>query len=89
MGIKYNTVDWKFDARRWAHDLKAQRDVDLVAAQELSGVTASGWWHWLNVKPGRPFEHPNMSNFIKVCNLLELDPRNYFCLSLPEEQNGK
>jgi len=84
----FTEVDWQFDAERWAADLKKQRDVDLVAASELSGLTAGAWWAWLNPKKGKPFQHPNMSNFIKVCNLLQLDPREYFCLKLPEETHG-
>jgi len=88
MTIYYQALDWKFDAEQWAHDLKQQRDTDLVAASELSGLSAGAWWHWLNPKPGRAFQHPNMSNFIAVCNLLQLDPRNYFCLDIPEGTNG-
>lgn len=88
MPVKYNTVDWAFDKRRWAHDLNQQRDVDLVAAQELSGLTASAWYAWLNPLTRSHYEQPRMYNFLKVCNLLDLDPRNYFCLALPEDTNG-
>lgn len=84
MATLFRHEDWKFNAGRWAHDLKKQADKDLVAAQELSGVGASGWWHWLNPQKYRSFAHPNMSNFINVCNLLNLDPRDYFCLNIPE-----
>lgn len=83
----FTDVDWQFDAERWAADLKNQRDADLVAAQGLSGLSAGAWWHWLNPKKGKEFQHPNMSNFIKVCNLLQLDPRDYFCLNIPEKTN--
>lgn len=84
----FTDVDWQFDAERWAADLKKQSDKDLVAAQELSDTTPGAWWKWLNPKPGQQFPHPNMSNFLKVCNLLQLDPREYFCLKLPEKTNG-
>jgi len=87
MPIQYANLDWQFDAERWAADLRAQRDGDLVAAQELSGLTASGWWNWLNPKRSRGFEHPGMKNFLNVCNLLHLDPRDYFKLNLPETTN--
>jgi len=88
MPIHYANVDWKFDAERWAADLRKQADADLVAAQELSGLTASAWWNWLNPKRSRQFMHPGMSNFLNVCNLLHLDPRDYFSLSFPEVTNA-
>jgi len=81
----FTDVDWKFDAERWAADLNRQSDGDRIAALELAGLSAGAWWAWLNPKANRPFNHPNMSNFIKICNLLQLDPRDYFCLNIPEE----
>lgn len=77
-----NDYDWMFDKWRWAATLKAQRDVDLVAAQELSGLTASGWWHWLNPDKLSSYEQPGMKNFLAVCNLLQLNPADFFCLNV-------
>jgi len=87
MPTKFVNIDWVFDADRWAADLSDKPDTDLVAAQELSGLTASGWWNWLHPKRSRGFEHPGMKNFLNVCNLLELDPRDYFSLKIPETTN--
>jgi len=88
MPIQYANVDWKFDAERWAADLRKQANADLVAAQELSGLTASGWWNWLNPKRHPNFNHPGMKNFLNVCNLLDLDPRDYFSLNISEHNNA-
>lgn len=81
----YANVDWRFDAERFAEDLRQQSDKDLVAAQELAETTPGAWWNWLHPKKGKAYQHPSMSNFIKVCNLLQLDPRDYFCLNIPEK----
>jgi len=88
MPIQYGNIDWVFDTERWANDLRKQADADLVAAQELSGLTAGGWYNWLNPKRNRKFQHPGMLNFLNVCNLLHLDPRDYFSLNFPEVTNA-
>jgi len=88
MPTKFVNIDWVFDADRWANDLRKQADADLVAAQELSGLTAGGWYNWLNPKRNRKFQHPGMLNFLNVCNLLHLDPRDYFSLNFPEVTNA-
>jgi len=87
MPLAYANIDWEFDQERWAADLNKQADGDLVAAQELSGLTASGWWNWLHPKRSRSYQHPGMGNFLNVCNLLHLDPREYFSLKFPEDGN--
>lgn len=82
MSVRYRNYDWVFDKYRWAEVLRGQDNQDLVAAQELSGLTAAGWWHWLNPKQGTTYEQPGMKNFLAVCNLLHLDPREFFCLDV-------
>jgi len=89
MATIYTLYDWQFDSVRWAHDLNQQSDRDKIAALELAGITASAWWAWLNPRPGKPFQHPNMSNFLNICNLLDLNPTNYFCLKIPENTDGQ
>ena len=48
MPTTYRNADWVFDRERWANDLQRQPDSDLVAAQELSGLTGHAWWNWLH-----------------------------------------
>jgi len=80
MTVKYNAIPMVFDRFKWAAALAKQPDVALVAAQELSGVSASGWWHWLNPGKSKLYEYPLMGSFVNVCNLLDLDPREFFAL---------
>lgn len=75
---KVSVVNWKFDAARWADAL---RDVDaetLEAARDLSGLTVAGWRHWLRGTTASSYQHPGMQNFINVCNLLDLNPSDFF-----------
>lgn len=87
MATTYRNLDWSFDSHRWANDLNRVSDKDKIAALELSGLTASAWWGWLNPRPGKPYQYPQMTNFLNICNLLNLDPRDYFSLALPEHDN--
>jgi len=79
-----NHYDWKFDVHRWAEALKALSPEDMSAAIELSGLTASGFWHWINPERSKTYIQPGMLNFLAVCNLLNLDPREFFCLDIGE-----
>jgi len=80
MTIKYAMVNWKFDAQRWAEAINGQTHDDIAAARELSGLTASGWRNWLKGDTSKSYIHPGMLNFLNVCNLLNLDPRDFFTL---------
>jgi len=82
MPIQYRDYDWVFDKHRWAEALRGCRDADLVAAQELSGLTAGGWYNWLNPDKSRTYEQPGMKNFLAVCNLLNFAPADFFCLNV-------
>ena len=76
--------NFKFDVNRWAAKINELSADDLLAAIELSGLTPSGFWHWQNPERSKTYLHPGMLNFLAVCNLLELDPREFFCLDVEE-----
>jgi len=84
MTATYRLIPMRFAAQKWADVLRQQDDKTLVVAQTLSGLSASGWWHWLNPKRGKTYEHPGMGNFINVCNLLDLNPADFFELAESE-----
>jgi len=76
--------NFKFDVYRWAAALKKLSPDDMTAVMELSGLTVSGFWHWQNPDRSKTYIHPGMLNFLAVCNLLNLDPREFFCLDVEE-----
>lgn len=82
MSVRYNNYDWQFDKHRWAEKLRGLDHETRAAAQELSGLTESGWYHWLNPDKSKTYLHPGMLHFIQVCNLLDLNPTEFFCLDV-------
>lgn len=82
MPAQYRNYDWRFDKHRWAEALRGMPITELQAAQELAGISQSGWYHWMNPDKSGVYQHPAMLNFLNVCNLLHLDPREFFCLDV-------
>jgi len=82
MPTKYTVMDWTFDKHRWAETLRGQTPETLQAAQELSGLSKAAFDTWKNPANRGAYQNPGMLNFINVCNLLELDPREFFCLDV-------
>lgn len=85
MTTKIEDYDWIFDKWRWAETLKALSDDDRQAAIQLSGLTKSGWYHWLNPDKSQVYIHPGMLHFLQVCDMLRLDPREFFCLDVEDK----
>lgn len=76
MGTKMASYPMKFDRTRWAVDVRrARKAADLTQAEvaamlDLNHTSISGYE---NVT-----QWPLMSNYIAVCNLLDLRPDMYF-----------
>lgn len=81
MAIKHKVIPFKFDVTAWSVVLAALDADTLALAKELSGLTDAGWRHWLKGETTSSYIHPGMLNFLNVCNLLDLDPRQFFCLA--------
>lgn len=82
MTIKYLNLDWQFDKHRFAETLRGLDAETLAAAQELSGLSESAFLTYMNPQYRGAYENPGMKNFLNVCNLLHLDPREFFCLDV-------
>jgi len=77
--MEYKWVDWIFNKRLWAQVINRAVEVhglsELAELIEVSETTLT-FWGQMRYKDG--FEWPHMSNFLKVTNLLDLDPRRFF-----------
>jgi hypothetical protein len=82
MSIRYENYDWTFDKHRFAERLRGFDGETLTAAQELSGLSPSAFLTYINPQYRGAYENPGMKNFLAVCNLLDLDPREFFCLDV-------
>ncbi len=81
MGIEYKWVNWTFDRVLWSEVIKSAIEkygIDDLA--EISEVSTSTLYNWSIGRYQRGFEWPHMVNFLKLTNLLDLDPRKFFAL---------
>jgi len=80
MGIQYAVMDWKFNSDAFAEHLALMTPDDMQAAADLLGVSFQTIRRWQKGQYDTEFNHPRMSNFLNLYNLLDLDPRDYFTL---------
>jgi len=84
VATQYKVVNWQFDSALLAKKLSAlDRDM-LDTLMEIVGVSYGGIWHWKNNTYPEGVNYPNMSNFLKLCDALDLDPREFFILDTGE-----
>jgi len=84
MGIQYKIVNWQFDSTKLAEVLQSQDKATLEALIALMDVSTGALWHWKNDTYPVGVNYPNMSNFLKLCDALDLDPREFFILESGE-----
>jgi len=80
MTTKYVNLDWQFNGELFAEHLSKMSPDDVEACRELMGVTGSSIRRWQKADYDSDFPFPRMNNFLALCNLLDLDPRDYFTL---------
>lgn len=85
MGTTYRSINWEFNGELFAQKLQAMSEDDITAAAELMGVTRTAFYRWARNKYDNEFPFPRMHNFLRLCNLLDLDPRDFFVLEIPKE----
>lgn len=81
MTAKYRIFPMMFHVALWRQTMRAlspEMLIMLSAATKIAPGTIAGW---RNLREGGVFEHPSMSNFISVCNALDLNPSDFFILS--------
>jgi transcriptional regulator with XRE-family HTH domain len=79
MVTKYKVVWWGFDTQRFARHIAAWGDTvgyDTVA--ECLGMSQSRVKAWARGFDAGPDDKPSMGAFMKACNELSLDPRDFF-----------
>jgi len=80
MTIHYTNADWAFNSELFAEHLQKMSEDDVLAAAELMDVSRQAIQRWRSGNYSTDFNFPRMSNFLHLCNLLDLDPRDYFTL---------
>lgn len=81
MNTLYKLVSWDFDMVKFSEELNRLHDhFSWGELGEIIGVSKSCVHNWANGHVSGEFPHPNMSNFMAVCNECDLDPREFFIL---------
>lgn len=79
MTVTYVNANWIFDNHRFGEAVKRAIEnhglSDIAEMLEVSESTVYNWanGHWHPMAP-----YPNMTNFLCICNLLDLNPSIYF-----------
>lgn len=81
MTIKYGIYNFEFDTVKWAALIsRALSGIDRAVLAEMLNVSESALYNWSIGRVDHNFPHPNMSNFIRICNMLDVDPRDFFVI---------
>jgi len=82
MVTKYKFVNYEFNFDVWSSTMRllVERG-DAPVVSELLGMSESIIINWAKGRWTEGFKYPNMTNFLKVCNLLEIEPLQFFTTS--------
>lgn len=79
MPIKYRSVSWEFNSQHFSNTIRGLMEKhgvgDLAIILEVGKSTLV---NWANGNWQTDFPHPHLSNFLHVCNMADLDPREFF-----------
>jgi hypothetical protein len=78
MNVTYKWVDWRFDAVAWSQAVSVAYEKHGDDIAEMLNVTPSAIKHRIKMDYTGGFTYPNMTNFLACCNLLDLDPTEFF-----------
>jgi len=79
MATKHIVANWTFNGNAFAEALRnSVNKGDFKALAELLEVSETTVARWATDTHHSAFPHPSMGNFIKVCNILDLDPRSFW-----------
>lgn len=85
MVTKYKVFNWVFNKGKWAADVRDAREAlgreGLAHAMGVATSTIDNWAMMYETSYGE-FPHPNMTNMLLFCNLLDIDVRDYFILDV-------
>jgi len=80
MTIRYRVINWQFDSAKLAAVLEPLDRGMIETLMSLLDVSNGAIWHWRKDIYPEGVNYPNMSNFLKLCDALDLDPREFFVL---------
>lgn len=74
-------MTWEWNTQNWSsamRDAYAELGDDLY---EYVGLSKGRVQQWINNTTSAGSEHPGMGVFLRICDLLELDPSDFFIMA--------
>lgn len=87
MATVYRIYPMVFDRTKWAAVLNVAAAGDQKGLAYLLGIDPSTLSGWINDRYSPNFQHPSMTFFLNVCNMLDLNPQEFFCLDESEKNS--
>lgn len=79
--IRYIMVQYRFDASLWAafvnQACKKHSMSDIAEMIDVDVVTIKAW---IKEEYKPRFKHPSMNKFLNLCNLMDVDPGQFFTI---------
>jgi len=78
---RYAVVSWEFNRLGWTDAVRqAIKYIGIDMLADVTGLSKSSLVNWSNGKYHPAASYPNMTNFLAICNILDLDVRDMFQL---------
>lgn len=79
--MEWKIVDFKFDIQKWVsliHRWRSEVDDEIISG--MIGCDPATLRTWVHHTATSRFPYPSMTLFIKACNALDIDPRDFYIL---------
>jgi len=76
---KYILVQWTFNYGAWSRAIAEAVEVyGYEGFARMMGCTVATLKQWQIAAPNEGYPYPNMTNFVKLIRLIDMDPRDFF-----------
>jgi len=89
MSTIYRIYPMKFDTELWAERLAAAAAGNQAELAYILGIDPSTISGWTKQHYSLAFPYPSMTFFLNVCNLLDFNPQDFFCLDTDEANSDE
>lgn len=81
MNLQTSMHEWDFDFDLWCAVINhAAKELGNQYLADLCGLDVSTINNWSNASATHNNKWPSMKSLMTVCNTLDVDPRQFFCL---------
>lgn len=81
MSISYKIFPMKFDTEAWQALMNTIEGGDVADFAYMFGMSVDSVRNWRAGHWHKDTPYPNMTNFVNICNWLDANPQDFFCLA--------